>query len=160
MKFRTVAVVAFLALAALLGVASPAGTAAAAPVSDDPSTKAVSCSGTITYSRTHPSGLGELVIYYNSSNGGTNSACFYHRGAAYGHAAYTYVEIIRCTQRSGEGQACTPATNPDTDGGSFEYYAGPVGVTGTANYCVGAAGYIDWRGTRYILTSGRQGCPN
>lgn len=159
MKFRTIAVVTFLALAALLGIASPASATPAASAVD-PSPQAVSCSGDITYSRTHPSGLGELTIYFNTSNGGTNSACFYHRGAAYGHAANTYVEIIRCTETSGEGQPCTPATNPDSDGGSFEFYAGPVGVTGTANHCVAAAGYIDWNGTRYGITSGRQGCPN
>jgi hypothetical protein len=70
------------------------------------------------------------------------------------------VSIIRCTQTSGEGQACTAATPADTETGTFSYYAGPVGVTGTARYCVAAAGYIDWNGTRYSLSSGRQGCPN
>lgn len=155
MKFRTVTAVVFLALAAVFTVA-PATAAAQA----DPSVQAKSCSGTITDSFTHPSGLGELTIFYNSSNGGTNSACFYHRGAAYGKAARTSVSIVRCTQTSGENQACTPATSPDTETGTFSYYAGPVGVTGTARYCVAASGYIDWNGVRYSLSSGRQGCPN
>ena len=152
-KFKTVTAVVFLALAALVGVAPATAQA-------DPSVQAKSCSGTITDSFTHPSGLGELTIFYNSSNGGTNSACFYHRGAAYGKSAYTSVSIVRCTQTSGENQACTPATSADTDSGNFAYYAGPVGVTGTANYCVAASGFIDWKGVRYSLSSGRQGCPN
>ena len=103
-----------------------------------------SCSGTITYSQVQSSGLGELVIYYNSSNGGTNSACFYHRGPSYGVAAYTYVMIYRCSQRSGEGQTCNTAVAGGKDSGTFSYQAGPVGVTGTANYCVGATGWITW----------------
>ncbi|AOS62658.1 hypothetical protein [Actinoalloteichus hymeniacidonis] len=135
-------------------------TTASANTSENPETAAVSCSGHITYSRTHPSGLGELVIYYNSSNGGTNSACFYHRGAAYGVPANTSVQIVRCTQTSGEGQACTADQTSRRDTGNFSFYAGPVGVTGTAARCVAAAGYIDWNGVRYSMSSGRQGCPN
>ncbi|MDT7840337.1 hypothetical protein, partial [Streptomyces justiciae] len=82
--------------------------------------------------------------YYNSSNGGTNSGCFYHRGPFYGVAAYTYVTIYRCSQRSGEGQVCNTVASGGVDDGNFSYQAGPVGVTGTANYCVGAIGWITW----------------
>ncbi|SDD01464.1 hypothetical protein [Actinokineospora iranica] len=124
------------------------------------STAAISCSGSVTDRFAHPSGLGELVIYYNSTNGGTNSACFYHRGAAAGVAAPTYVIIHRCAETSGEGGPCTIRATGGPDSGNFSSYAGPVGVTGTANYCVAAYGHIDWRGTRYALNSGRQGCPN
>ncbi|WP_247686170.1 hypothetical protein [Micromonospora sp. C31] len=85
-----------------------------------------SCSGTIIYSQVQSSGLGELVIYYNSSNGGTNSACFYHRGAAYGRSAPTFVQIYRCAERSGEGAHCTRSGSADTDSGDFSYHAGPV----------------------------------
>ncbi|MEU6203085.1 hypothetical protein ABZ814_05785 [Micromonospora musae] len=131
-------------------------------VTAGPSQAAVSCSGTVTYARQIPSSnpIGELVIYYNSTNGGTNSACFNHRGASYGVSATTAVSIVRCAERSGEGQACTPTAGPVTDAGNYAYYAGPVGVTGTANYCVAAAGNITWKGTFYSLSSGRQGCPN
>lgn len=121
-----------------------------------PAQAAVSCSGTVTYSRTY--GPGELTIFYNSSNGGTNSACFYHKGAAYGVSAPTYVRAYRCTERSGEGQPCTIAVSSSADSGNYAYYAGPRGVTGAANYCVAAVGYIDWQGYRYQISSGRQGC--
>lgn len=155
-SFKTFVVAGLLGLAAITAVAAPAS--ASAEPAGDPSAQAISCSGTITYSRTHSSGLGELVIYYNSTNGGTNSACFYHRGAAYGVAAPTEVQIFRCRETSGEGGACTPTVSPPPDRGNFEYYAGPVGVTGTANYCVAAYGEITWRGTTHWIRSGRQGC--
>jgi hypothetical protein len=130
--------------------------AATLVVGGSPAQAAVSCSGAVTYSKSY--GPGELTIFYNATNGGTNSACFYHKGAAYGVAAPTYVRAYRCTERSGEGQPCTIAASSNPDSGNFEYYAGPRGVTGTANYCVAAVGYIDWRGSRYTVSSGRQGC--
>ncbi|RBJ10093.1 hypothetical protein DRA43_02995 [Micromonospora provocatoris] len=131
-----------------------AGLTAGAPAAQ----AAGSCSGTITYSQVQSSGLGELVIYYNSSNGGTNSACFYHRGPAYGKSAPTFVQIYRCAERSGEGAHCTRSGGADTNSGDFSYYAGPVAVTGTANYCVEAVGYIGWAGQRHQIYSRRQGC--
>jgi hypothetical protein len=125
-----------------------------------PSQAAVACSGTVTYSKSYPATnpVGELTIYYNSTNGGTNSACFYHRGAAYGVAATTEVQTFRCAERSGEGQACTATASSSVDRGSYRYYAGPRGVTGTANYCVAAYGEIVWGGSTYWIRSGRQGC--
>ncbi|ASO19393.1 hypothetical protein FHR81_001660 [Actinoalloteichus hoggarensis] len=133
------------------------GVAAAAPVSDGPSTAAVSCSGHVTYSETRPN-IGRLVIYYNSSNGGTNSACMYHNGSNYGVAAPTDVQIWRCTQSSGEGQPCTADKASPKDSGNFLYYAGPVGVTGTANRCVRALGHVAVGPRNYIFDSKRQGC--
>ncbi|MFC3451549.1 hypothetical protein [Amycolatopsis speibonae] len=121
------------------------------------STQAVSCSGTNIFSKT-VDGLGELVIYYNSGNGGTNSACFYHRGAAYGKSSYTYVVISRCKETGSEGQPCTPTVTSSPDDGDFAYKAGPVGVTGTGNYCVSARGYLNWGGKYHAVESGRQGC--
>ncbi|MFF7865364.1 hypothetical protein ACFZCT_02715 [Streptomyces qaidamensis] len=114
-----------------------------------PAQAATSCSGTVTHSQPikipgRSTVVGELTIYYNSSNGGTNSACFYHRGPSYGVAAETYVAIYRCAQTSGEGQMCRNTTAGDIDDGKYAYQAGPVGVTGTANYCVGAQGWIEW----------------
>ncbi|MEU4555453.1 hypothetical protein [Micromonospora violae] len=44
------------------------------------------------------------------------------------------------------------------DNASYAYYAGPRGVTGTANYCVAAYGEMDWNGTTYWINSGTQGC--
>jgi|SRR4051794_3467835 hypothetical protein len=132
-----------------------------AVVSAPSAAAAVSCSGTISYDHTiNRAGqpIGELTIYYNSSNGGTNSACFYHRGVSNGVAAPTYVRAFRCTERSGEGQPCTIAASSSADSGNYKVYAGPRGVTGTANYCVAAEGYIVWAGTEYYISSGRQGC--
>ena len=143
--------------AAVLATAGTTGLAAAAPAQ-----AATSCSGTVTYSETVPrtgSAVGELVIYYNTSNGGTNSACFYHRGAAYGVMTLTGVQVVRCSQRSGEGRTCTIAAISAPDEGDYKYYAGPVGVTGTANYCVAARGWIQWgSSTVYTVDSGTQGC--
>ncbi|MET7525366.1 hypothetical protein ACFYSJ_33745 [Streptomyces sp. NPDC005248] len=116
-----------------------------------PAQAATSCSGTVTsresFSYPGEGVVGELTIYYNSSNGGTNSACFYHRGQSYGVAVNTYVSIFRCSQTSGEGQTCKNVTGGNTDSGKYASYAGPVGVTGTANYCVGAIGWLEWHGT-------------
>lgn len=124
-----------------------------------PSQAAVACSGTITYSYAYPESnpVAELVIYYNSTNGGTNSACMYHRGASYGVSARTSVQVAKCAETSGSG-ACTVTAASSTDNASYAYYAGPRGVTGTANNCVDAYGEIDWAGTTYWIHSGRQGC--
>jgi hypothetical protein len=145
-----------LVLLAGLTMLSGAGLVAAGPAQ-----AAVSCSGTVTYSETISRGgsaIGELVIYYNSSNGGTNSACFYHRGVSYGVGTLTGVQIVRCTQRSGEGRTCDIDVITTPDEGGYSYYAGPVGVTGTANYCVAARGWLTWSGSVYIVDSGTQGC--
>lgn len=150
----------YLRRAALLA-AGLATIGAAGLVAAEPAQAATSCSGTVSYSKTvsrSGSAIGELVIYYNTSNGGTNSACFYHRGVAYGVGTLTGVQIARCSQRSGEGQTCdiTALSTPDEAG--YGYYAGPVGVTGTANYCVAAKGWIVWGTTAYTVDSGTQGC--
>lgn len=147
-----------LAATAVIGSLLTAGAAVATPAEAD-----ASCSGSITYSRTvnDRSGtlIGELVIYYNTSNGGTNSACFRHRGVSYGVAAPTAVRIFRCAERSGEGQSpCTVTAQSSVDTGNYKYYAGPRGVTGTANNCVWASAYIYWQGVRYDSVSNRQGC--
>ncbi|WP_030443188.1 hypothetical protein [Actinoplanes subtropicus] len=143
--------------AALVAAVTASGLVAAAPAQ-----AATTCSGTVSYDGTVSRGgsvIGELVIYYNTSNGGTNSACFYHRGAAYGGMSLTGVQIARCSQRSGEGKTCDIAALSAPDEGDYKYYAGPVGVTGTANYCVAARGYLQWgTGNVYVVDSGTQGC--
>ncbi|MFD7957015.1 hypothetical protein ACFV4X_26420 [Streptomyces ardesiacus] len=112
-------------------------------------TTAISCSGTITasYTVSYPGDgvVGELVVYYNTSSGGTNSACLHHRGKSYGVSSETTVFIDKCSQTSGEGRTCTQISQ-DYDSGNYAYYAGPVGVTGTANNCVSVHGYIEYRG--------------
>jgi hypothetical protein len=142
-------------LASMLSVAAIVLTTGV--VSAAPASAAVSCSGTITYDDTIAA-IGELTIYYNSTNGGTNSACFYHRGVAYGVTASTYVRAYRCVETSGEGQPCTVDRSSTPDLGDYAYYAGPRGVTGTAHRCVAAVGYIVWNGSPYLISSGRQGC--
>ncbi len=143
------AFVLFAGLVTLLGLVSVPAQAA---------TQAVSCSGTITARKYI--GYAELVIYYNSSNGGTNSACMNHLGESYGVSRPTSVQVFRCAEKSGQGHDCTATASSRRDFDSYAYFAGPVGVTGTANYCVAASGSILWDGeTRYVNT-GRQGCPN
>ncbi|MGV4985761.1 hypothetical protein ACWC0C_47635 [Streptomyces sp. NPDC001709] len=110
---------------------------------------ATSCSGTITadYTISYPGDgvIGELTVYYNSSNGGTNSACLYHRGKTSGVASLTDVVISKCSQTSGSGKPCSEIAQ-DRDTGQYSSYAGPVGVTGTANNCVAVHGFIEYRG--------------
>ncbi|MGV9913383.1 hypothetical protein [Streptomyces tendae] len=110
---------------------------------------AISCSGSVTarYYANYPGVgvVGELIVYYNSTNGGTNSACLYHRGPASGVAGDTNVEIRKCSQTSGEGRSCT-MIGWDGDRGNYSSYAGPVGVTGTANNCVSVRGWVEYRG--------------
>jgi hypothetical protein len=66
---------------------------------------------------------------------------------------------MRCSQRSGEGQRCNAITQASPDEGNFAYQAGPVGVTGTANYCVAAIGWIGWRGANFgQFTAYTRGC--
>ncbi|MEU8833527.1 hypothetical protein [Streptomyces sp900116325] len=64
-----------------------------------PAQAATSCSGTVTsresFSYPGEGVVGELIIYYNSSNGGTNSACFYHRGQSYGVAVGAHTPFTR-----------------------------------------------------------------
>lgn len=130
-------------------------------VTGAPSQAAVACSGTVAWTYEYPvsNPVAELTIYYNSTNGGTNSACMYHRGSAYGVATRTSVKISRCAETSGENTLpCTVTASSTTDNGNYAYYAGPRGVTGTANNCVWAYGEIEWGGTTYWINSGRQGC--
>ncbi|WNO66223.1 hypothetical protein OG830_21250 [Streptomyces sp. NBC_00121] len=154
MRFSRRALVILTTLASLIGANLLIST---------PAQAATSCSGTVTHrqSFSYPGEgvIGELTIYYNSSNGGTNSACFYHRGQSYGVAANTYVAIYRCSQTSGEGNECHNVTAGTPDEGRYASYAGPVGVTGTANYCVGAIGWIEWHGTNIgVFTPFTRGC--
>jgi hypothetical protein len=137
---------------AVLGIVLTTGAVTAAPAN-----AAVSCSGTKSYDASI-TGVGELTIFYNTTNAGTNSACFYHLGAARGVAAETYVVIDRCVETSGKGQPCTADRSSSPDLGNYAYYAGPRGVTGTANRCVAAFGYIVWQGILRFIDSGRQGC--
>ncbi|MEU8261009.1 hypothetical protein AB0C02_10375 [Micromonospora sp. NPDC048999] len=129
-------------------------------ITEAPSQAAVSCSGTITFRQAYPASnpVMELVIYYNSTNGGTNSACTNHLGATYGKPARTTVQIARCAQTSGKGNACTVTAASTIDDDIYSYYAGPRGVTGTANNCVAAAGMLQWGDITYNITSGTQGC--
>ncbi|MGW7073503.1 hypothetical protein [Streptomyces sp. NPDC054872] len=127
-----------------------------------PAQAATSCSGTVTarYSGSYPGAgvVGELIVYYNSTNGGTNSACLYHRGAASGVASDTFVRIEKCSQTSGEGRTCT-RIGYDEDRGNYSSYAGPAGVTGTANNCVAVRGWVEYRGTLVPVGSGNTvGC--
>ncbi|MGW6446135.1 hypothetical protein [Lentzea sp. NPDC055074] len=140
------------ALAMLLAVVAPARA--------DVGAAAFSCSGSNTYTGS-AGGVGQLKIFYSSANGGTNTACYYHIGAAAGVPAQTYVLIERCAETSGEGVKSCTTTALDEDGpGDWSKLAGPVGVVNTARVCVRAYGFILWNGVFREVDSGRQGCPN
>ncbi|MEU8259591.1 hypothetical protein AB0C02_03060 [Micromonospora sp. NPDC048999] len=128
-------------------------------ITEAPSQAAISCSGTITYRKALPASnpVMELVIYYNSTNGGTNSACVNHLGATYGKTAHTWVQLVRCYETVKNG-TCTGAASSKVDDNDYSYYAGPVGLTGTANSCVGADGGLVWNGTQYRIYTSAQGC--
>lgn len=122
--------------------------------------QAASCSGSITDVFNAPDGSGQLVIFYSSASGGTNTACMIHLGSYYGKAAPTSVRIGRCTTNSGpEGAGCTVDKWSSWDSGNYKYYAGPRSVTGAAHRCVVAEGSMRLRnGSTWSLSSGRQGC--
>jgi hypothetical protein len=143
-------------ITALLGSFIVAGQIAAAPEAAASTT----CSGTITWaSSLKKEPRAQLVIYYNSSNGGTNSACMRHAGSLYGKAMHTEVEISRCERGSDPGDVvCSPDKTSRTDKGNFKYYAGPVGVTGTKTRCVTAWGTIEKGKTFIRIDSENEGC--
>ncbi len=110
--------------------------------------EAASCSGTLirsypVTSKTNGQKIAELNIYYNSANGGTNSACMTHTNAAYGKNLSTGVRIWKCgsyyncntVDPLGGGWAAN-------DEGLYAYYAGPVKVTGTKSRCIAVYAYI------------------
>lgn len=127
---------------------------------------AVSCSGSITWDHTYKDSAGnpiaELTIYYNSSNGGTNSACLYHRGSYYGKTEPTAVQMLKCQEADSAAgsQDCTVIAKSSADVNNYAYYAGPRGVTGTDTHCVVAIGDMELtNGTLRSFNSGTQGCP-
>jgi hypothetical protein len=126
-----------------------------------PANAASSCSGTITWaSSLKKEPRAQLVIYYNSSNGGINSACMYHAGSTYGKPYTTVVEISRCQASSHSGGVCTVDRTSRLDEDLYSYYAGPVGVTGTARRCVVAWGTILLpKGGLIRIDSATRGCP-
>jgi hypothetical protein len=150
-RYRALLAVLVVLSAVLVGVV-------AAPV---PANAAASCSGTITWaSSLKKEPRAQLVIYYSSSDGGTNSACMYHAGSTYGKPFTTAVEISRCQAGSHSGGVCTVDRTSRLDKGLYSYYAGPVGVTGTARRCVVAWGTILLpEGGLVRIDSYTRGCP-
>jgi len=116
-----------------------------------------SCSGTITWAsslKREPQ-----VIHYNSSNGGTNSACMRHAGSTYGKAMHTEVEISRCEPGYDErDDEYFDDKTSRSDKDDFKYHAGPVGVTGTKNRCVTAWGTMEKGKTFIRIDSEVEGC--
>jgi hypothetical protein len=140
----------------LLASCIVAGEVALAPAAS----AATSCSGTITWaSSLKKEPRAQLVIYYNSSNGGTNSACMYHAGSTYGKALKTEVQVSRCQSGWDESDNyCNTDKYSKVDSGKFKYYAGPVGVTGTKTRCVVAWGTIISGSTLIRIDSDPEGC--
>lgn len=114
------------------------------------------CGGTLidrSVVRYDGAAIGELVVYYNASNG-NNCARFNHLGAAYGVERRTVVQLYRCAERSPAD--CTPTVLAQEDE-AVSFYAGPVRVYSPAN-CVSARGAIQWAGAVRAVSSGTIGC--
>lgn len=100
-------------------------------------------------------GFAELDIWWDAAHG-SNCAEMVHRGAAYGHAAFTEVDLYTCATDT-PGQFCSPLGQGTpysaSDQGGYSYYAGPVSVL-AAGHCIYAVGYLNWGGGSYgIQTS-------
>src|SRR5262249_24709863 len=107
------------------------------------------CGGNLIFRKTvvvGGAGVGELVVYYSSSNG-NNCARFNHLGPSYGATRYTDVLLQKCSTTS-PGNGCGTVLDTSYDSGQFAYYAGPVSVYAPRN-CVTASGQIDWNGIYY-----------
>lgn len=111
---------------------------------------AASCgSGTLIqsyplYSKVYPSTkIAELDIYYSTANGGTNTGCLVHVGAAWGVALDTGVFIWKCASYYNcNGVDPFGGGWNAGDAGTYAYYTGPVSVTGTASRCVALRGHV------------------
>jgi len=100
--------------------------------------------------------VGELVVYYNSSNG-NNCARFNHLGPSYGVTRYTDVLLKKCSTTN-PGNGCGTVLDIGYNSGQFAYYAGPVRVYSPRN-CVTASGLIAWNGSDHVVsTNGVIGC--
>ena len=118
------------------------------------------CGGNLIFRKTAKvdgTAIGELVVYYNSSNG-NNCARFNHLGPAYGVSRYTSVWLDKCSTTN-PGNGCAPVLIWGIpDDGPFSYHAGPVRVHSPQN-CVRAEGRIHWDGSdRVVSTGGVIGC--
>jgi hypothetical protein len=84
--------------------------------------------------------IGELDIYYNSSNGYN---CAYTRWTAgmTGQKISMQVSIVSC-QETSSGGGCIATSQDVTDSGMYSDYAGPVGVY-AKGHCIAATGSID-----------------
>jgi hypothetical protein len=93
--------------------------------------------------------IGELDVYYNSSTG-DNCAEFQSLGSSRGVAKNMYVSITVCQQTT-SSSTCTPISSSNatrSDNGTYQYYAGPVGVYG-AGHCIRSSGGMVWKGVTY-----------
>lgn len=104
--------------------------------------------------------IGQLVMYHDPVNNGTDSACFFRLGPAKGVSTHTYVQIRLCNEKSGPGLVCTTKGIIDRDGPkNYSQYAGRVNVSPSEEVCSSAYGYVVWQGVMYDVASNRQLCP-
>ncbi|MFJ2949078.1 hypothetical protein ACIO8H_15835 [Streptomyces sp. NPDC087226] len=126
---RTFATAAALALSLTgLGVATaPSASAATSGAAE------YGCPGSLVGTYNTPASgevWGQLRVYYSSANGGTNCAVLLAK-KYYGSSHYMEVGI-NISGRSGK-----------LDSGAYQYYAGPVTVTGTNGHCIDVGGGED-----------------
>jgi hypothetical protein len=123
------------------------------------SAQADDCGGNLIFRKAAIAGgtvVGELVVYYNPSNG-NNCARFNHLGPAYGVTTYTEVKLVKCSTVN-PGSGCGTALVINIDPDQYAYHAGPIRVYSPQN-CVTAEGRIHWNGAdRIVSTGGVIGC--
>ncbi|MCP3058115.1 hypothetical protein LXT21_04930 [Myxococcus sp. K38C18041901] len=118
------------------------------------SAQAADCGGNLIFRKAAFAGgtvVGELVVYYNPSNG-NNCARFNRLGPAYGVMTYTEVQLTKCSTVN-PGSGCGAALAIIVDADQYAYYAGPVRVNSPRN-CVTAEGRINWNGNQHIVSTG------
>lgn len=142
-------------IASVLAATAAAGTIltlTAAPAQADvnaPATStaaAANCGGSLL--RSYPlnyngTKIGELAVYFDGSR---NCARMNHAGPTYGVPLRTTAFIVACRETT-PGPRCTYDGTPDTDDGTYSYYAGPV-YASARNKCIHAAGDIYYAGAK------------
>ncbi|MEU6076952.1 hypothetical protein [Micromonospora sp. NPDC047074] len=93
-----------------------------------------SCAGTeLSPHRDAYGGAISVFVSYSSANGGTNCA-WAQKNLNRDKAEHMEVFIGRCATNN-PGYPCEPLVF-DRDPGTYQYYAGPVQITGTAGRCI------------------------
>ncbi|WP_406504341.1 hypothetical protein [Streptomyces sp. NBC_01602] len=101
---------------------------------------------------------GHGYLYYDSSTGKNCGAVVATTAGGYGISKTMYAGLVKCSDTSPGGSACTNVLTRDDDGpASYQYYAGPVTVT-SPNNCITFQGTINYNGRSASFYAGRTHC--